>query len=114
MRMLNCNSGVVTTYSRLVTETFRMFGDTSNDTDLPKIPATRLGSGGTSLENIFRPGAEEMPLFFTITPACRKVPVTKEMATDIRAVWRAVKKVAWTDGVATGCDKSYKKNGHDG
>lgn len=112
--MLNCNRGVVTEYFDLVIETFKMFGDTSNDTDLPKIPATSLRRSRTSLENIFRPGAEEIPLFFTITPACRKVPVTKEMATDIREVWRAVKKVAWTDGVATGCDKSYEKNGHDG
>ncbi|KAF8534129.1 hypothetical protein BDD12DRAFT_896975 [Trichophaea hybrida] len=98
-------SGIVTEYEELITASFGLLGDTSNYTDLPKIPATRF-RGRISLETLFRPGAEEVPLFFTFTPACKKVPVTKEMATDIRAVWRTVKRLAWSDyGDATGCDK---------
>ncbi|KAF8247296.1 hypothetical protein K440DRAFT_661505 [Wilcoxina mikolae CBS 423.85] len=98
-------SGVVTEYTSLVVDSFRLLGDTSNYTDLPKLPATNF-RGRTSVETLFRPGSEEIPLFFTFTPACKKVPLTREMATDIRAVWRTVKRLAWSDyGDATGCDK---------
>jgi len=105
VNMLTCYRGIVTEYSRLIIDSFRLLGDTSNYTDVPKLPATNF-RGRTSLETLFRPGAEEIPLFFTYTPACKKVPVTKEMATDIRAVWRTVKRLAWSDyGDVTGCDK---------
>ncbi|KAF8530886.1 hypothetical protein BDD12DRAFT_903524 [Trichophaea hybrida] len=97
-------SGILNTYESVVVETFRLFGDTSNYTDFPKFLATSFWIE-TSLENIFRPGAEETPLFFTFTPACKKVPITKEMVTDVTEVWRAVKKLAWAEnGDATGCD----------
>jgi len=79
-----------------------MFGDTTDQKDLPKIPATQY-SASASLENSFRLG-DDVPLFFRYTPACRRLPVTKSMATDIEEVWREVKRVAWGNGT-TGCDK---------
>ncbi|KAF8533212.1 hypothetical protein BDD12DRAFT_504576 [Trichophaea hybrida] len=97
-------TGVIVTYDVLVLDTFKMFGDTTDQKDLPKIPATLYGSARVSMENAFRPGADEIPLFFTYTPACRKIPITKKMATDINEVWRVVKEVAWGEGQVTQCD----------
>ncbi|KAF8247319.1 hypothetical protein K440DRAFT_661519 [Wilcoxina mikolae CBS 423.85] len=104
-------TGVVVNYDVLVPDTFKMFGDTTDQKDLPKFPATLYGRASLSMENAFRPGADEIPLFFTYTPACRKIPMTKEMATDINEVWRVVKKVAWGEGQRTGCDPEDSGDG---
>ncbi|KAF8528331.1 hypothetical protein BDD12DRAFT_903890 [Trichophaea hybrida] len=97
------NSGVIVEYEDLVYESYIMFGDTTDQKDIPKFPVTQYERASVSLENTFRLG-DDVPLFFRYTPACRKIPVTKSMATDIREVWREVKRVAWGDG-AMECDR---------
>jgi hypothetical protein len=99
----NFNSGIVVDYEQLVYESYIMFGDTTDQKDIPKIPVTKYEAASASLENTFRLG-DDVPLFFRYTPACRKIPITKSMATDIREVWREVKRVAWGNG-AMGCDR---------
>lgn len=103
------NSGVVVEYYNLITETYQALGDTTNDTDLPKPILARLDSGTIAVENKFRPTDKDpeisSPLFFTYTPACKKLPNTRKMVADVMEVWRYVKNVAWKNGKATACDE---------
>ncbi|KAF8533380.1 hypothetical protein BDD12DRAFT_810222 [Trichophaea hybrida] len=102
------DSGVVVGYYALITETYQALGDTTNDTDLPKPILARLDSATIAVENKFRPTDKDpetsLPLFFTYTPACKKLPNTRNIVADTLELWRYVKNIAWKDGNATGCD----------
>lgn len=95
-------------YERLVLEIYAGLGDVSNDNDMPLPLRTNLGTAINGIENKYRNSDHDinysLPLFFTWTPACKKLPITKAMATNVQEIWRAAKKAAWVDGKATECD----------
>jgi hypothetical protein len=106
--------GTVLDYIPFIKETFYTLGDTTNHTDVPKFTRTRMASGRVGMENQFRLGATDtataVPLYFVWTPACKKIPLTREMATDVTEIWKYAKNAAWKDGKALACDPVDKED----